>query len=49
MILKLTEFIKKCRKTATNEEALEKAEKIGLKTNVKVLNPLNEKVIIHYL
>ena len=40
---KLTEFIKKCRKTATNEESLEKAEKIGYRTNVKVLNPLNVK------
>ena len=40
---KLTEFIKKCRKTATNEESLEKAEKIGYRTNVKVLNPFNEK------
>ena len=39
----LTEFIKMCRKTSTNEEALEKAEKIGYRTNVKVLNPFNEK------
>ncbi|MFL2802937.1 MAG: leucine--tRNA ligase [Paracoccaceae bacterium] len=39
----LAKFIKLCQKTSTNEEALEKAEKIGYKTKVKVLNPLNEK------
>ena len=40
----ITKFIKKCRETSTNEEALEKAEKIGYKTNINVINPLNEKV-----
>lgn len=39
----LAKFIKKCQKTSSNEEALEKAEKIGYRTNIKVINPLNEK------
>ncbi len=39
----LAAFINNCRKTSTNEEALEKAEKIGFRTNIKVINPLNKK------
>ena len=37
---KLANFIKSCRKTATTEEALEKAEKIGYETKIKVISPL---------
>ena len=40
----LTNFIKACRKTATTEEALEKAEKIGFKTEIKVINPLDKSI-----
>ncbi len=40
----LTNFIKACRKTATTEEALEKAEKIGYKTKIKVINPLDKSI-----
>ena len=39
----LNHFIIKCQKTSTNEEALEKAEKIGYKTKIKVLNPFNKE------
>ena len=40
------EFIKfkdECSKTGTTEEAISQAEKIGFKTNLIALNPLNEK------
>jgi leucyl-tRNA synthetase len=38
------EFKKKCAKTGTTEESLAKAEKIGFKTNITALNPLDEKI-----
>ncbi|MDG2354947.1 MAG: leucine--tRNA ligase [Paracoccaceae bacterium] len=37
----LANFIKSCRKTATTEEALETAEKIGYKTAIRVISPLD--------
>jgi len=37
----LANFIKLCRKAATTEEALETAEKIGYKTSIKVISPLD--------
>ena len=37
----LANFIKSCRKAATTEEALETAEKIGYKTSIKVISPLD--------
>ena len=37
----LANFIKLCRKTATTEEALETAEKIGYKTSIRVISPLD--------
>tara|TARA_Y100000389_G_scaffold202686_1_gene248754 strand:+ start:4 stop:1899 length:1896 start_codon:yes stop_codon:yes gene_type:complete len=40
------EFIKfknECSKTGTTEESIANAEKIGFKTNLKALNPLDEK------
>ncbi len=39
---KLANFIAECRKTATTEEALETAEKVGYETPVKVVSPLDE-------
>ena len=39
----LAQFVDKSKKTATNEEAIEKAEKIGYKTNILVMNPFDEK------
>ena len=38
------EFKKKSAKTGTTEEALAKADKIGFKTNITALNPLDEKI-----
>ena len=40
---KFTEFKDKCSKTGTTEESIANAEKIGFKTNIKALNPLDEK------
>ncbi len=40
---KLAEFIDQCRKTSSSEEAIEKAEKIGYKTKISVLDPFDEK------
>ena len=40
------EFIKfknECAKTGTTEESIANAEKIGFKTNIKAINPLDEK------
>tara|TARA_B100001123_G_scaffold445992_1_gene599060 strand:- start:3311 stop:5857 length:2547 start_codon:yes stop_codon:yes gene_type:complete len=36
------DFKKECSKTGTTEEALANAEKIGFKTNLTAINPLNE-------
>ena len=38
------EFKKKSAETGTTEEALAKADKIGFKTNITALNPLDEKI-----
>ena len=35
------EFKKKCSKTGTTEEAIAQAEKLGFKTNLSAINPLN--------
>jgi leucyl-tRNA synthetase len=37
-------FKKKCSKTGTTEEAIANAEKIGFKTDLVAINPLNEKI-----
>ena len=39
-----TNFKKKCSETGTTEESIAVAEKIGFKTNLKALNPLDEKM-----
>ena len=36
-------FKNECAKAGTTEEAIAKAEKIGFKTNITAINPLNEK------
>ena len=41
---KFIEFKKKSAETGTTEEALAKADKIGFKTNITALNPLDEKI-----
>ncbi len=38
------EFKKACSKTGTTEESIAQAEKIGFKTNLMAINPLNEKI-----
>ncbi len=44
------EFKKECQKTGTTEEALAIGDKIGFKTNLKAINPLNpnEKVPVFF-
>ncbi|MDK3071583.1 leucine--tRNA ligase [Sedimentitalea sp. JM2-8] len=37
----IAEFVARCRKGGTTEEALEKAEKLGLDTGITVVHPLN--------
>jgi len=47
--LKDEEFIKfrnECSKTGTTEESIAQAEKIGFKTNIVAVNPLDEKVSV---
>ena len=39
-----TNFKKKCSETGTTEESIAVAEKIGFKTDLVAINPLNEKV-----
>ena len=41
---KFIDFKEKCSKTGTTEESIAKADKIGFKTNILALNPLNEKI-----
>ncbi len=41
---KFLEFKKKCSSTGTTEEAIASAEKLGFKTNLLAINPLNESV-----
>jgi len=48
--LKFQEFKKECSKTGTTEEAIAIGEKIGFKTNLMAINPLNpsEKVPVFF-
>ncbi len=39
---KVAEFVAECRRIGTSEEALEKAEKRGLDTGIRVLHPLDD-------
>ena len=41
---KFLEFKEKCSKTGTTEESIAQAEKIGFKTNLVAINPLDEKI-----
>ena len=41
--LNFIEFKKKCSRTGTTEESIANAEKIGFKTDIVALNPLNNK------
>ena len=45
---KFLEFKKSCSKTGTTEESIAQAEKIGFKTNLVALNPLNKKKVPVY-
>jgi leucyl-tRNA synthetase len=40
----MREFIKECNRSGTSEEALEKADKIGFDTGLKVLHPFDESI-----
>ena len=42
------EFKKNCSKTGTTEESIAQAEKIGFKTNLIAINPLNKKKVPVY-
>ena len=42
-------FKKECSKTGTTEEAIAVAEKIGFKTNLLAINPLNKKKKFLYI
>ena len=42
------EFKKNCSKTGTTEESIAQAEKIGFKTNLMAINPLNKKKVPVY-
>jgi leucyl-tRNA synthetase len=39
-------FKEKCSKTGTTEEAIAQAEKLGFKTNLNAINPLDEKLSV---
>ncbi len=39
----IAEFIKKCKQIGTSEAAIEKAEKLGLDTGLKVIHPFKEE------
>src|SRR6056300_1335553 len=39
-------FKEDCSKTGTTEEAIAQAEKLGFKTNLKAINPLDEKLTV---
>ena len=41
---KFKKFRKKCSKTGTTEESLAGAEKIGFKTDLLAINPLNKEI-----
>ena len=45
---KFLEFKKVCSKTGTTEESIAQAEKIGFKTNLMAINPLNKKKVPVY-
>ncbi len=40
------QFKENCSKTGTTEEAIAQAEKLGFKTNLKAVNPLNNKISV---
>ena len=42
------EFKKNCSKTGTTEESIAQAEKVGFKTNLMAINPLNQKKVPVY-
>ncbi len=42
--LEFEKFKKECSKTGTTEESIAQAEKIGFKTNLQAINPMNPKV-----
>ena len=44
--LKFLKFKKQCSKSGTTEESLANAEKLGFKTNMFAINPLNEKLSV---
>ncbi len=43
---KIAEFVNECNKNAVNEEVLEKQEKLGINTGLKVLHPFDENLEI---
>ena len=45
----ISNFIQECKKTSSTTEALEKADKIGINTGLKVLHPFTEKEIPVYI
>jgi leucyl-tRNA synthetase len=45
----IQDFIDKCNHAAISEEAIEKAEKLGINTDLKVVNPLNGNVLPVYI
>ena len=46
---KISEFIKLCKQTSTTTEALEKAEKVGMYTGLKVLHPFTDEELPVYI
>lgn len=45
----IAEFIKECEQLGTAEEAIEKAEKKGIKTSLNVVNPANNELLPVYI
>jgi len=45
----ISNFIQECKKTSSTTEALEKADKVGINTGLKVLHPFTEKEIPVYI
>ena len=43
MIMNFIKFKKECSSTGTTEESIANAEKIGFKTDLIAINPLNKK------
>ncbi len=46
---KLAEFIEECKRIGTSEEAIEKAEKKGFDTGLKIIHPFNDKEVPLYV